>query len=131
MLLLFNTEFRQGLRKILVRWPKVIYFPPPINSWSQSLRQTSLKSVFAIFHSLWRLFQHAYFVKCWRTLLKFNSVQWPPAVRKCKKINHKKVRFMSTFGSCLCFISPLHTWWDVIPYSLSCQLYFVYLAVWG
>ena len=44
--------------------------------------RTSVKSVFAFFSSLSRLFQVAYFVKCLRTV---EAVQWAPTARKCKK----------------------------------------------
>ena len=61
--------------------------------------KTPFKSVFAIFHSLSRLIQFAYFVKCWRTLLKLKLCSDPLQQRNVKK-SIKRVRRMGKFRNC-------------------------------
>ena len=61
--------------------------------------KTPFKSVFAIFYSLSRLIQFAYFVKCWRTLLKLKSCSDPLQQRNVKK-SIKRVRCMGKFRNC-------------------------------
>ena len=61
--------------------------------------KTPFNSVFAIFYSLSRLIQFAYFVKCWRTLLKLKSCSDPLQQRNVKK-SIKRVRCIGKFRNC-------------------------------
>ena len=120
-------------------------FSPPINASSQGVWDTTtaialkalFKSVFAFFYSLSGLFHLAYFVKCWRTLVRLKPCSDLPRLRNVKK-NHKKGRCMGKFRDCLRFISLIHsTWWDDIPYEilfpvnciLHIWLYFFHMGV--
>ena len=90
-----DRDFKQRLRKVLVRWPEVIFFRHPSTSAPQVSEfkdittaiavKTSLKGVFLFFYSLSRLFPLAYSVKCWRTLHEGKAVQWPPGKANVKK----------------------------------------------
>ena len=114
-------DLKQRMRKVLVRWREVILFSPPgLVIREFNIAKTSPKSVFAFLYSLSRLFQLAYFVKCWRTLLLVEAVQWTPTARKCLKKNiHKKGRCMGKFRACLRSISLAHTTWlDDIFYEI-------------
>ena len=94
--------------------------------------KTSLKSVFAFFYSLSRLFQLAYFVKCWRTLPEGWMCDPPRQgnVRNRKNI-HKKGQFMGKFGGCMCFVSLIHTtWWDDIPYEIFFPVNCILRVIW-
>ena len=100
-------------------------FSPPINASSQGVWDTTtaialkalFKSVFAFFYSLSGLFHLAYFVKCWRTLVRLKPCSDLPRLGNVKK-NHKK-RAMHGQIQGLRFISLIHsTWWDDIPYEI-------------
>ena len=114
-------DLKQRLRKVLVRWREVILFSPPeLVIREFKIAKTSPKSVFAFLYSLSRLFQLAYFVKCWWTLLRMKPCSEPPRQRNVLKKNiHKKGRCMGKFRACLRFISLAHTtWWDDIFYEI-------------
>ena len=90
--------------------------------------KTPFKSVFAIFHSLSRLIQFAYFVKCWRTLLKLKSCSDPLQQRNVKKSIIKKSAMHGQIQELLLIASFLFTPPGkmlslISSYPLSRQLY--------
>ena len=91
-------------------------FSPPINASSQEVWDTTtaivlkalFKSVFAFFYSLSGLFQLAYFVKCWRTLVRLKPCSDPPRQGNVKKKIIKKGRAWANSGIA-CVLSVLFT----------------------
>ena len=117
-------DLKQRLRKVLVRWREVILFSPPeLVIREFKIAKTSPKSVIAFLYSLSRLFQLAYFVKCWRTLLRMKPCSEPPRQRNVLKKNiHKKGRCMGKFRACLrlsVLLTPLGEMISFMKYSLS------------
>ena len=103
----YTWDFKQRVRKGLVRWPEVIFSPPVNASKSGSLTynctttalavETTFKSVFAFFYCLSRLFQNV-----GELLRSWNRAVTPHGKAMLKNYIHKKVRCMSKFRTCLC-----------------------------
>ena len=118
-------DLKQRLRKVLVRWREVILFSPPeLVIREFKIAKTSPKSVFAFLYSLSRLFQLAYFVKCWRTLLRMKPCSEPPRQRNVlkKKTFIKKGDAWANSGrACVLsvLLTPLGEMISFMKYSLS------------
>ena len=133
---LFIGDFKQGLLKGLLRCPEIIFAAPVMTrqclksatfTTTAMVFKTPFNSVFAIFYSLSRLIQFAYFVKCWRTLLKLKSCSDPLQQRNVK-ISIKRVRCMGKCRKLLLIASVLFTPLGemlslISSYPLSRQLY--------
>ena len=93
--------------------------------------KTSLKSLFAFFHSLSWLFQLVYFVQMLANSPEVEAVQWPPTARKClkKRAMHGQIQGLLVFYQSY---SHLHLviWyplWNIffpVNYILRISLYF-------
>ena len=110
---------RKLLRKRLVRWPECL--KPRRRRWWRR----RLKGEFVFFQSLSRLFQLAYFVKCWQTFLKLNSCGDPPLQRNVQKSGMKKCDACTKF--CLCWpalFTPLGEILSLLPFPVNWIVYF-------